>query len=148
MNRETIAVALFGKVSNAGSYVTKARVLKHWSDMAPSEFPAVFLCMGPNTNKDPKRGLAPKWELDYQAWIYVMAKDPADVPSTLLNAALDALEAALTPDVATGVQDLGLPDSASGTCVSHCWLSGTIETDEGTLGQIAVAKVPISLLAY
>jgi hypothetical protein len=54
---------------------------------------------------------------------------------------LDALEAALAPSPVTGIQTLGLPGM-----VRHVTISGKVETDEGVLGDQAVAIVPIEIL--
>jgi hypothetical protein len=54
---------------------------------------------------------------------------------------VDALERALAPSPATGVQNLGLP-----MMVQHAYISGKIETDEGVLGDQAIAIVPVEVL--
>ena len=54
---------------------------------------------------------------------------------------LDALEAALAPDPASGVQRLAVPDM-----VSHAYIDGKVETDEGVLGDQAIAIVPVEIL--
>jgi hypothetical protein len=59
----------------------------------------------------------------------------------LLNPLLDSLEAALAPSPATGIQNLGLP-----TMVQHVYIQGKIETDEGVLGDQAIAVIPIEIL--
>jgi hypothetical protein len=59
----------------------------------------------------------------------------------LLNPLLDALEAALAPSPATGIQNLGLP-----AMVQHAYIAGKIETDEGVLGDQAIAIVPVEIL--
>jgi hypothetical protein len=60
---------------------------------------------------------------------------------TLLNPLVDAVEAALMPAATTGVQDLGLP-----AMVQHAYIAGKIETDEGVLGDQAVAIIPVEIL--
>jgi hypothetical protein len=62
-------------------------------------------------------------------------------PATILNPLLDALEAALAPSPATGIQNLGLP-----AMVQHPYIAGKIETDEGVLGDQAIAIVPVEIL--
>ena len=59
----------------------------------------------------------------------------------VLNPLLDAVEAALAPAATTGVQDLGLP-----AMVQHAAIAGKIDTDEGTLGDQAVAIIPVEIL--
>ena len=48
---------------------------------------------------------------------------------------------AAAPMAPTGVQDLGLP-----TMVQHASIAGKIETDEGVLGDQAVAIIPVEIL--
>jgi hypothetical protein len=62
-------------------------------------------------------------------------------PAMLLNPLLDALEAALSPSPATGIQNLGLP-----AMVQHAYIAGKIETDEGVLGDQSIAIVPVQIL--
>ena len=70
------------------------------------------------------------------------------IPATLisrreqsLNPLLDALEAALAPAPATGIQHLGLPDM-----IQHAYIAGRVETDQGVLGDQAIAIVPVEIL--
>ena len=59
----------------------------------------------------------------------------------LLNPLLDALEEALAPSPVTGIQNLGLPEM-----VQHAYIAGKVETDEGVLGDQAIAIVPVKIL--
>ena len=81
------------------------------------------------------------WTLYADFYVYVHSSDPYLAPATLLNPLLDALEAALAPSPATGVQHLGLP-----TMVQHAYIAGKVETDEGVLGDQAIAILPIEIL--
>ena len=47
----------------------------------------------------------------------------------------------LAPSPATGIQNLGLP-----TMVQHAYIQGKVETDEGVLGDQAVAIIPSEIL--
>jgi hypothetical protein len=140
MTRETIYAALFAKVSAISGLVTASRRLRHWSDVKSSEQPALFQIQ---KTEDPtqKRGLPTVWNLDADLYLYVHSgKDHSAIPSTQLNRFLDAIEAALAPtDPVTNAQTLG-------GLVSHCWISGRIETDEGVLGDQAVAIIPVAIL--
>ena len=61
-------------------------------------------------------------------------------PSSVMNPLLDAVTAALAPD-----NPINTAQTLGGT-VAHCWIEGAIETDEGTLGDQAVAIVPVRIL--
>lgn len=134
MNREAIYQALFDKVKNITGLKTASRKLKHWNDVPPSEQPALFQIQ---INESPIqiKGIPAQWDLNASLYLYVNSQDGN--PSSLLNIYLDKIEEALKAN-ANGFQELG-------GLVSHCWISGTIETDEGVLGDQAVAIVPINI---
>src|ERR1700720_4482232 len=68
-------------------------------------------------------------------------KRPLFGASNDLNPLLDAFEAALAPSPTTGIQNLGLPQM-----VQHAYIVGKIQTDEGVLGDQAIAIVPVEIL--
>ena len=81
------------------------------------------------------------WTLSADFYVYVHSSDPYLAPAMLLNPLLDALEAALAPSPVTGIQNLGLP-----AMVQHAYIAGKVETDEGVLGDQAIAIVPVEIL--
>ena len=117
------------------------RRLRHWSDVAPAEQPALFMAQKSEQASVRKLGAPTVWTLAVDLYVYTHSSDPYLAPATVLNPLLDAVEAALAPSAATGVQDLGLPSQ-----VQHAYISGKIETDEGVLGDHAVAIVPPEIL--
>lgn len=80
------------------------------------------------------------WTLYADVYVYVHSSDPHMAPAILMNPLLDAIEWALAPNQGTGVQDLGLPGM-----VEWARLNGRVETDEGVLGDQAIAVVPIEI---
>lgn len=134
MNRENIYQALFDKVKGIQGLKTSSRKLKHWNDVPLAEQPALFQIQigeAPTQSK----GMPTQWHLSVKFYLYVNSQDGN--PSSLLNIYLDKIEEALKPN-ANGFQELnGL--------VSHAWISGAIETDEGVLGDQAVAIIPIDI---
>jgi hypothetical protein len=136
MTREPIYAALFALLSGAADFVTASRRLRHWSDVGPAEQPALFVVQKSET-AEAKAGLPPKWRALVDVYVYAHAPDETTAPATVLNPLLDAVEAALAPSGA--VQTLG-------GLVSHVFITGKIETDEGVLGGQAVAIVPIEIL--
>jgi hypothetical protein len=81
------------------------------------------------------------WTLNVELYLYAHSSDPYQAPAMMLNPLVDAVEAALAPAATTGIQDLGLP-----TMVQHAYIAGRIETDEGVLGDQAVAIIPVEIL--
>jgi hypothetical protein len=141
INREPIYAALFGLIETAADFTVVDRRLRHWSDVAPAEQPALFMAQKTELASIKTLGAPTVWTLSVDLYVYVHSSDPYLAPATVLNPLLDAVEAALAPSATTGLQDLGLPAS-----VQHAYINGKIETDEGVLGDQAVAIVPIEIL--
>jgi len=139
--RETIYSALWTLGAHAAQFVTASRRLRHWNDVAPAEQPALFLSERGGHAAVKALGAPAVWTLYADFYLYAHSSDPYAVPATLLNPLIDALEAALAPSPNTGIQNLGLP-----AIVRHAYIAGKIETDEGVLGDQAVAIIPIEIL--
>jgi hypothetical protein len=141
INREPIYAALFGLLENAADFAVIDRRLRHWSDVAPAEQPALFMAQKSELATVGTLGAPTVWTLSVDLYVYAHSSDPYLAPATVLNPLIDAVEAALAPSATTGIQDLGLPAT-----VQHAYISGKIETDEGVLGDQAVAVVPVAIL--
>jgi hypothetical protein len=139
--REPIYAALFDLVADAAGFVTVERRLRHWSDVAPAEQPALFMTQKSEAAAIKALGAPTVWTLHAELYLYAHSSDPRLSPATVLNPLLDAVEAALAPSPTTGIQDLGLP-----AMVQHAFIAGRIDTDEGTLGDQAIAIIPIEIL--
>lgn len=141
MNREALYGSLFALVSGAAGFVTASRRLRHWSDVAAQEQPALFMVQKRETAVR-QRGLPPKWTLTVDLFVYARAPDDVSPAGPVINPLLDAIEAALAPlgpDAAGNAQTLG-------GLAYQAWISGQIETDEGVLGGQAVAIIPIDII--
>lgn len=135
MIREAIYQALFNKVSSVEGIITADRKLKHFSDVPPSEQPALFQTQfGEDVTKTVN--MPYRHELRAELYIYCNTSgDPTELPCTQLNNLIDAVTEALKPDW-TGYQTLdGL--------VFNAVISGKIETDEGLLGDQSFAIIPV-----
>ncbi len=141
IDREAIYSTLWALAAGVGQFVTVNRRLRHWSDVDPVEQPALFMSERGGHAVVKALGGPIVWTLYADFFIYVHSSDPYLAPATVLNPLLDALESALAPSPATGLQHLGLPDM-----VSHAYIAGKIETDEGVLGNQAIAIVPVEIL--
>ena len=139
--REAIYAALWTLGSAAGSFASANRRLRHWADVAPAEQPALFMSEKGGHAVVKALGAPITWTLYADFYIYVHSSDPYAAPATILNPLLDALERALAPSSATGIQNLGQPQ-----LVQHAYIAGKIETDEGVLGDQAIAIVPVEIL--
>lgn len=145
MNREAIYSALFAKFSalttgGTPAFKTASRRLKHWSDTPPTDQPALFQAQGTEVPTNTP-GLNQAWELHATLYLYAHTQaDPAKAPAEILNPLIDAVVAALAPDPITNKCTLG-------GLVQHAWIEGAIETDEGVLGDQAVAVIPLVIKA-
>ena len=139
--RESIYAALFARVATAAPFVTVDRRLRHWSDVAPVEQPALFMRQISETAAGAERGTPTVWTLAVELCVYAHAGDPYFAPAAVLNPLVDALEAALAPVAATGIQHLGLPNM-----IRHACITGKIQITEGVLRDQAVATIPVEIL--
>ncbi len=140
MNRETIMTALFNLVSASASFATTSRRLQLWSNVAPSDRPALFLCERGGTYARAGEAVPESVTLNVDIFLYTDAgKDQSAVPATTLNNLIDAVDAALAPDALTGLQTLG-------GLVSHCWIEGRIMKDAGDLDGDGIAVIPVRIL--
>ena len=141
MNRETIYGGLFAQLSAIEGLNTKSRLLKHWTDVPVDLQPALFQAQVREVAIT-TTGLPTKWELHLQIYIYVRT-DGIESPSIKMNPLVDAVVNVIQArNVITGKNNLGGLAN-----VEWARIDGTIETDEGVLGNQAVAIIPVQILA-
>ena len=138
--REQIYTALWALGANAARFASANRRLRHWTDVAPAEQPALFMSEKGGQAAIKKLGAPIVWTLYAEFYIYAHSSDPYLAPATILNPLLDAFEAALAPSPTSGIQNLGLPQM-----VQHAYISGKVQTDEGVLGDQGIAIVPVEI---
>lgn len=139
MNREAIYAALFTRLSAIPGLKTTSRILKHWNDVPTEQRPALFTSQA-GESPQTQTGQATKWLLMVDVYVYVQT-DGTTPPGSVLNPILDAIEAIFPLHPITGKHTLDAPG------VEWARIEGQIQTDEGTLGNQAVAIVPIHILA-
>jgi hypothetical protein len=139
--RELIYSTLWELGASAAQFTAANRRLRHWADVAPAEQPALFMSERGGHAAVKTLGAPIVWTLHADFYIYAHSSDPYLAPTAILNPLLDALEAALSPSPVTGIQNLGLPQM-----VQHACITGKVQTDEGVLGDQAIAIVPVEIL--
>jgi hypothetical protein len=139
--REPIYAALFARAAGAAGFVTAARRLRHWSELTPAEQPALFMRQKGEVAAIRTLAAPTIWTLAVEFYLYAHESDPYIAPTSVLNPLVDAVEAALLPPAATGLQDLGLPAT-----VQHAYIAGKVTTVEGVLRDQAVAILPVEIL--
>lgn len=147
MTREPIYQAVYQffanlTAGNAPLFRTSTRHTVSWDKLAPEETPALlFKQHGEEARR--RTGFPTIWTLRPVLMLYAHTgaqSDPSIIPGQILNPLLDAIE-----------QALDVLDPKTGKCtlnglVSHCAIVGTIDMIEGTLGNEAVAVIPLEIL--
>ena len=145
MVRENIYAAVFAFFSNLtlGSeplFRTATRKPRTWEQVPKEDQPALLMVERSEV-AEPRRALPTRWtfNLDLLLYVHTGAQTDTDVtPASLLNPLLDAIEAAIVIDGETVYQRATLGD-----IVNYCAIEGTVEKHLGSLGDDAVAIVPL-----
>ena len=144
MNREAITAALWTRISSIEGITTAGRRLRHFSDVTPTEMPAIFLGVDASSSQS-ERGRPAAWTLKFSIYIYCHDTSK-DGPWETLNGLVDAVEATLRrqpSEFMAGVT--GGPTTLGG--LAHSAGLTMVETDEGNLGDLGVAICSLEVLA-
>jgi hypothetical protein len=137
--REDIYQALFDHVvSLVPSLVTYSRLLRHWAEVPAAERPALFQAQG-HEQAIQSTGKPTVWIFETKLYLYV-STDGQTPPSTLTNPIMDTLANSLANPFAGGI-----PQTLGGL-VQWARIEGQTETDEGTLGNDAVVRIPVRMM--
>jgi hypothetical protein len=136
LNREAVWSSVFTLLSGVAGFAETGRKVVHWGDV--SNFPALFMSQGTETVTKSGRGLPCTYTMSAEIYLYAR-NDSNDTPAIQINALLDAVTAIFKANELTGKQTLG-------GLVEDAWIEGSIARDEGVLGDIGVAVVPIKVL--
>ena len=143
MSREAAFSALFAAVSAAYPWGLASRKMKLWSEVPAALRPALFqLESGPETYQWASPA-TPRRTLEAKLFLYFDARDPETPGASAINAALDAIDAALAPsggDLALGRQTLG-------GAAHDCRIVGVPVRDSGDLDGDGLAVVSVRLVA-
>jgi hypothetical protein len=142
MSREAAFSALFAAVSAAYPWGVKSRRLKLWSEVSPESRPAFFQSESDRDSYTWPSPATPKRTLGARLFLYFNARDPTTIGSTQINAALDAIDAALAPAGA----DLALGRQTLGGAVHSCKVKEVPVRDPGDLDGDAIAIVNVELV--
>ena len=123
-------------------FVTKSRLLQHWSKVPAEQQPALFMSQvdeGPTATSQTLSGMPYKWSLRVKLWLYSQrAADDTAIPAISMNPLMDAVMNAIRNP------EIGYRQSLN-RLVYAVRLFGRIVTDEGMLGSQAVSVVPVEL---
>jgi hypothetical protein len=143
-SREQVITALFNILSASSEFKTSGRRNTNPEGLNPAQTPAFFLVEDTDKwdrNQAGYNNFA-KREMKLYAILYndVGSANPSLVPNSLINDALDAIEAAMAPDdVVNGVFTIG-------GRVQSCTIDGESQRSSGDTTGKALAVVPIRIL--
>jgi hypothetical protein len=144
--REQIYSALFSTLqsallSPAGPFRTVTRRWQDPTQLSPADRPALFQVQKEELAKTSVNGLPIGWRIELDLVLYTAGdSEPNSVPSTELNSLLDSVEAAIASALP------GLAQSLGGK-VAHCRIEGKIEIVENVNGAMALAVMPVEIVA-
>ncbi len=142
MSREAAFSALFAAVSGAYPWGMASRRLKLWSETPAAMRPALFQLESAPEAYQWASPATPKRTIGAKLFLYFDSRDPLTPGATALNAALDAIDAALAPsglDLASGRQTLG-------GAVHDCKIDAVPVRDTGDLDGDGLAVVSVRLV--
>ena len=141
VTREQVMQALFALLQSTGSFVTVSRRNRNPEGLTPAQCPALFLLEDAEEPKRKSLNMPPVRELTVKAIFYHdCGTDENAVPSALINAVLDALDAALLPDnLQTGFCTLG-------GLVFAIYISGSVTKAPGDITGKSLAIVPLRIV--
>lgn len=138
--RESVYTALEIALNALPNIKTVSRKIEDWSNIDRKKQPYVGISQAREI-ADTTTGTKTRWQWQLDLYLYTYTEEGA-MPATALNNALDEICNAINfCHPVTGKNQLGLPGE-----VQYCRVDGTIETDEGALGQQAVAIIPVTIL--
>ena len=136
LKRETIYGELWDRVRSIPGLKTTGRRLLHMNDVPANQQPALFLAQ---TFQTPtyQAGRTIIWEFGADLYLYVRDPKGKD-PGPLINPIMDAIVAVFAPD-----NQMVNACTFGGLC--HKVEMGQIQTDEGTMGEQAIAIIPVTM---
>jgi hypothetical protein len=137
--RETVLNALFAQLSALAAFKLTSRRDREPDSITPQQSPALLLVEPGEKYDRPSVALPPKRTIHVDAIFYNnVGAEPNAIPLTIINNALDALDAALTPASPTYLNTLsGLVDVV--------YIDGEVEKRTGAKTGRAAAIIPICI---
>lgn len=136
IQRETYYGELFNRLKAITGLKTVGRRLLHVNEVPAGQQPALFLAQtGQVPLYQPGRTII--WELSADIYLYV--RDPKGAaPGPIINPLMDAIVDVFKPDNA-------MVNACTFGGICHKVELGQIATDEGTMGEQAIAIIPVTM---
>lgn len=138
--REPVYTALFSRLQSIPGIATATRLWIPWEQIGSLAQPALVM-FERDESPEQRHGRPAKWTLSVDLLLYAQADQSplAPPPMVVINNLIDAIDAAIGPDVINNVQSLG-------GLADHAWIEGKIEKDPGILDGQAFAIIPVKIL--
>jgi hypothetical protein len=141
LNSELIFSTLFTVLQGCYQFTTSSRLLRHWSEVIPSEQPALFMTQRDPVVKQTER-MPDIWTLGADVYLYAQQPDQETSVDPTLNAIIDAVRSILQP---SGADAAKYGVNTLNQLVKRLWIEGNIQTAEGALGGQGVAIIPVKM---
>ncbi len=142
INRENIYNALLNQLSTTYNFNTVSRRLKHWNDVPVAQMPALFLLQQHETVVTTTK-MPQIVTLHPEVYIYVSTGTSQTInPYSILNPIIDNITNLF---IASNFPNQSGNNNLGGL-VHTCKINGTIDTDGGILGNIAIAIIPFEII--
>ena len=139
-SREQVMTALLALLGALGSFQTVSRRNRAPEAIVPAQCPALFLLEDSDEYEIRSPSLPPIRQMMVSAVFYNdVGTDQNAIPSTVINNALDALDAALQPTTPGGLFTLG-------GLVYSVKIAGKIERVQGAKTGRSMASAPIKIV--
>lgn len=130
------------RTNAAATFPTISRRFKYPDQVSGVQMPALYIVQD-HESHDRREAIPDKRVFSGRLIIYTRVEQASDseddVPADEMNAALDAVEAALEPAPWPNVQTLGGK-------VAHCWIEGETLMETGDTDGLGLAVVPVKIL--
>lgn len=159
VNFETPTAALLTRLGGIDGIEYVTRELEDWDNTPPAIQPSLMLLSGPIDPFVPNGGVLglapPMWKMKLLAVVYVQVpsgktETPSEILNPLVAGVCNALLKQSAETRATGAQfPANLPGQFSttlGGLCQACYVAGTIDRQEGLVGRVAVANIPIEMV--
>lgn len=151
---ETIYQALFDlldqtELNGSRAWVTSSRKWQKWSDVSPTNQPALFIREGRQRAAQNEDNGLTEWKLRATVWIYCQhPSDQGSIPSTLINNLLTAVKDQLKPPGGWGDSQRLYTATAPLGLVTNCCIEGDVLIDEGMapMDTQSIVVIPISIV--
>jgi hypothetical protein len=139
MDREAVYSALFKLVSSTAGIARSTRRFKLWNEVPQNECPFFIMIQRGETAETHAR-LPTIWRFHVNLVFYAHNGGHDEIaPMSYLNPIIDSVIATLAPPPVAEEQTLG-------GLVQKCKIDGEVLTDEGALGEQAIAVLPVTIL--